>query len=197
MKKRGLELISAMLCSGILYAQNVGPQVAGPVYIDDNPKEGIYGGIAYAMPSHDVDYSQNTMLLELDFSSPMLQLGYRINNNISVEGRLWTSIYCENGTSGKEDDSEQTIFGVYVKPIYPIAKEMDIYALLGYAFINETSPHDFFPLEEGSISWGVGASYDLKNNISIFADFTQFYQESIDEYDHVVDGFNIGISYRF
>lgn len=202
--RRMILAISAILAiSSAGFAESTDLELAGPYYTDDNSKEGLYVGIAYARPSHDVDYSNDKNLLEIDFNSMMLQVGYRADLDkdyfvdLAVEARLWSSFSAENSTTGDSDDSDITAYGVYLKTIYPMSREIDAYAMFGFAKTDESSPHAFLPVNDSDFSWGVGISYDLTGDFSIFADYYEFSESVAGDYHHVLDGYAIGITYSF
>ncbi|MDQ7046573.1 MAG: outer membrane beta-barrel protein [Sulfurovum sp.] len=93
--------------------------------------------------------------------------------------------------------ADLSVFSFFVKPMYPIAPEMDIYVLLGYSFTDASHSVNPISFDEGAFSWGAGVSYDVTGEIAIFAEYTQFYNDTLNGFDHVVDGFNVGINYKF
>ncbi len=89
--------------------------------------------------------------------------------------------------------------------MYPVAEIVTVYGLVGYGqtkiegLVNE--------YETDGLQWGVGASYNVNENLSVFVDYTKL--AMIDEVDvngvtvtGLADDFdvstvNVGISYKF
>lgn len=170
---------------------------------EEDEDKGWYLGLGYSHLSHDVDFEGRGTQAEIDHHAIMLLAGYQFNPYLALEGRYWKTF----GDSDSEIspiqtviptdvDSEASVWSVFLKPIYPIAPSMDIYALLGYS-LTEVKNGTITSLDEGSFSWGAGASYDINEHYSLFAEYTQFYNDTLNQYDHVVDSFNIGVTYKF
>jgi len=160
---------------------------------------GFYVGIAYSAVNVSSDYEgiQNindswTGEYEEDYDAIMLQAGYKINKYFAVEGRYWESAgdaeWSNEGSgtynsgpgtwkeSGTYSDAEFTAWGIYVKPMYPVTEAVDIYALLGYG--NNTLSYDGVDeFDENGFQWGLGASYDFTDNLSLFVDYVQMHTD--------------------
>lgn len=195
MKNIVLSLVAIIAMSSVVFSEeNIAPAES----TEENPPEdkGFYVGLAYSHLSQDVDHEELTTNYELDFSAVMLGVGYKFNPYIAIEGRYNVSF----GDSDMDDILVQTdlsVLSIFVKPMYPLAPEMDIYVLLGYSLTNAKHVPQATSLDEGAFSWGGGASYDLTQDFSIFAEYVRFYNGTLNGFDHVVDGFNIGVSYKF
>ncbi|MCK5789024.1 MAG: porin family protein [Chlamydiia bacterium] len=183
--------------------------------------EGFYIGAAYGNMDLDLsgsidlsgygDYNTDT---EVDLNTFMFQAGYKINQYVAVEARYWNafgdmdykvSVTGEGSQSVSIDSNGEDAFGIYVKPMYPVTEELDIYALLGFVSIGE----DF--LDESGLSWGLGAAYSVTDNVSVFIDYTRLYSgtERDSEYfyevgdyvdydlDATLGSLNFGVSYKF
>ena len=96
--------------------------------------------------------------------------GYKFNPYVAVEGRYTTSFY-------DEDYLTRDSWGLYVKPQYPVTEEFTVYTLLGYGGLNVDSDGSSYYIEnrndvdDSGFQWGLGASYALTYNVSIFADY--------------------------
>ena len=94
---------------------------------------------------------------------------------------------------------------MYLKPMYPITPEFNVYALLGFAGTYVEGEPGWDLLNDSDFSWGLGASFDITPNIELFADYTRLFDGTISYYDYyndfdddiTVDTFNIGINYKF
>ncbi|MDD5406381.1 MAG: outer membrane beta-barrel protein [Sulfurovaceae bacterium] len=123
---------------------------------------------------------------DVDYNAIMAQAGYKFNKYIALEGRYWWSLgnsdrsvkgsYTVNGGTPTSFDfnvdygEKLRAWGIYAKPMYPVTDKLDIYALLGGG--NVTLKNDYFDrLDENDFQWGLGASYKITDNVSIFLDY--------------------------
>lgn len=206
MKKAVLLLAAVVSLSSFgLADENTAPVEAAATEESSGDKdEGLYLGLAYTHLSHDLDAKHKTTVTELDYSALSLQVGYKFNLYIAVEGRYGMTFGDPDASDRQiEDDSEITVWGIYAKPMYPVAPEFDIYALLGFAGTNATGSFHYngmlrsFDVDETGLSWGVGGTYAITEEISVFADYLLFYDDSSVLFDKVIDSFNFGVSYQF
>jgi len=187
MKKIVLSFIVIMGISSVLYAEQ-------EVMLEED--KGIYLGLAYSHLSHDLDVEGTGIYRELDFNAVMFEVGYKFNPYVAVTGRYNFSLG-DSDSDNLMDSADLSVFSLFVKPMYPIAPEMDIYVLLGYSLTDASYDSSILSLDEGAFSWGAGASYDMTEDFSVFAEYTQFYNDTLNGFDHVVDGFNLGVNYKF
>jgi opacity protein-like surface antigen len=122
--------------------------------------------------------------------------GYKFNEYIALEGRYTTTIV--------DDDSvEMDGWSIFVKPQYPINEAFTVYALLGFGGISmDPTTLKYVDVDDNGFQWGLGASYDFTENISIFADYTSLANEMDGIYwngalEVDVDTFNVGVLYNF
>ncbi len=204
MKNTCLSLIIIITLSNFAFAEQ--NSVIMQAIAEENSYEevdaGLYIGVAYTHLSHDADAINRTTVSEMDYSAMSLQVGYKFNPYIAVEGRYGMTLSDPWQVKGVEPvaDSDITVWGLYLKPIFPIGPEFDLYLLLGYAgtdVVGEFPDNKSFSFDESSFSWGVGGVYDLTDNVSVFIDYTVFYDDTPVNYDSVVDSFNFGVSYQF
>ena len=196
MKNIILSLVALVALSSVGFADENMPSDESEVVENSPEDKGFYVGLAYSHLSHDIDYQNLSTDIELDFNAIMLDVGYKFNPYIAVEARYNFSL----GDTDMDDymqEAEASVLSLFVKPMYPIAPEMDIYVLLGYSLTDVSNTNDITSFDEGTFSWGAGASYDMTEEFSVFAEYTQFYNDTIKGFDHVVDSFNIGVTYRF
>ncbi len=223
MKKLTLALMSTMAMGTSIMAESYpayGPDSYLAIHGGDREytEGGFYLGGAYGHMNANNDWSgqifnvngiSETILGtdKYDLSSFMFQAGYKINQYLALESRLWsvfgdidyTSINTVRDISGSIDSDGENVWGFYVKPMYPVTDKLDIYSLLGYVHFNE----DF--LDESGFSWGLGASYSIADNISVFADYVRLYTDTKNEtvlgnnlaFDMMIDTLNFGVSYKF
>jgi opacity protein-like surface antigen len=168
---------------------------------ENSPEDkGFYVGIAYSHLSHDLDFAGLGEENELDFNALMIDIGYKFNPYVALDARYNISFGDEQNIEHHDEiiDGKISVLSFFVKPMYPIAPEMDFYLLLGYSLIDANYPYNTtFSVDEGSFSWGAGASYDMTEDFSVFAEYAQFYNDTLNGFDHVIDSFNIGITYKF
>ncbi len=205
----------------------VEPAVVAPVpeVVDDS---GFYLGVAYGAVKSEDYYTDSVNegydeQLDTDFDSIMGQAGYKFNQYIALEGRYWWSTGNGDSTYGDDpngfgnyrfgdtdiNDYDFEAWGIYVKPMYPVTDELDVYALLGYAGTkiesdNFSGTPDVLDLDDNGFSWGVGASYSLTDDFSVFVDYVSLYNDKIpynaDETgtdDVEVYTINVGLTYKF
>ena len=182
---------------------------------------GIYAGVAYGYSKADDDYfeyypnSGLSVQTEIDYNALMFQAGYQYNPYIAFEFRYWMALgdgdYSISSNypplyptaSGSYDDFDA--WGFYLKPMYPATSEFSVYGLLGFSGTYISGEPGWDLLDEGDFSWGLGASYDITPNISLFADYVWLFDGAVDRYGYdydseqntKVDTFNFGVSYRF
>ncbi len=204
MKNTCLSFITIIILSNFAFAEE--NAIIMQAIAEENSYEevdkGLYLGLAYTHLSHDTDAIDRTTVSEMDYSAITIQVGYKFNPYIAVEGRYGMTLSDPWQVKGVEplDGSNITVWEVYIKPIFPIGPEFDLYLLLGYAnteVVGEFVDTKSFSFDESSFSWGVGGVYDLTDSVSIFIDYTVFYDETPVNYDSVVDSFNFGVSYQF
>jgi len=206
MKKAVLLLaVVVSLSSFGLADENTAPvESAATEESSEDEDEGLYLGLAYTHMSHDVDSIGETIVSEMDFHAVTLQAGYKFNPYISVEGRYVKALGDPKDVKGRvPSDAGITAWGIYVKPMYPVAPEFDMYALLGYASTDATGSFNIggtptsFSVNEGGFSWGAGIVYSITEEFSIFVDYLVFYDDSSVLFDKVIDSNNYGVTYHF
>lgn len=124
--------------------------------------------------------------------------GYNYNKYIALEGRYTTSI-----TS--EDRLKMSGWGLFVKPQYPITTDISIYGLLGFGGAKLKQVNNSGVNVSGSgLQWGVGASYNITQNIALFADYTSLANNKKGHYWNRpglikvdADAFTLGLTRKF
>ena len=112
----------------------------------------------------DIDSPDKTGLLDRTGEVSLL-VGYDFNRYIAIEGRYIFSFT-------HEDILERSSWGVYVKPQYPVYEDIKVYALLGYGGIEANGiDGSNIDVDETGFQWGIGTSYNMTENISIFVDY--------------------------
>ncbi len=198
------------------------------VVVVENLDAGFYLGLGYSFLNATIDeelvigrttLSRNA--LDESFSDIMIQAGYKFNAYVAIEGRYWfgldtsTRFFGDDRINSFDDDVSVDAWGIYVKPMYPIGENFEVYALLGYGAadmtIDNLPGHAEYTTDSiDGFSWGIGAEYEFSNNIAVFVDYVSIYDDttSIDngvwdgvvfssEVERKIDTVNVGVSYKF
>ena len=200
--------------------------VVEPVITDS----GFYigGGYGYMQATDEETYRDalggkiTDTYFDDNYNEIMLQMGYKFNSYVAIEGRYWFGLDSTVDAIGSVIDGESygdvgiNAWGIYVKPMYPVTDALDIYALLGYGaasvnYSGYSSYYDTFISGRSDsfdgFSWGLGASYSFTDNVSIFVDYTSIYNDDTSlgntltrtdrEEDTELSTVNFGVSYMF
>jgi len=182
----------------------VEPVVDEPVVIASTGN--FYLGLAYgymnATEDRELGGTKWDNVIDDSFDDIMIQAGYNFNDYIAVEGRYWFGL---SDTTITGTDVSLDTWGLYIKPQYPITNAFNVYALLGYGSAK-------FDFSKGNLqyngddmdgfSWGVGASYAFTDNVSLFVDYVNIYNDNTDNvngftFDDTIDSWNFGVTYNF
>ena len=215
MKKLTLSLVTILATSTFAIAggdiEPVEPMVPA-VVVDEAPAStgGLYLGIAYGYETLTIDRASGGNLIDEQFGSIMLDAGYKFNQYVAVEGRYWAGISSSNDLAwrtGLPSDVTVDAWGVYLKPMFPVSNQFNIYGLVGYGSADATyePSNTLISISSDSVSgfsWGVGADYALTNNWSVFVDYTSIIDGEDGNTDRIItedslDTVNIGVNYQF
>ena len=190
----------------------VEPVVETPAVVETSDA-GFYLGGAYGYLDADVKISLagvDSISASESFNEFMLLAGYKVNKYIAVEGRYWFGSADDIDWFGTGNPYNSSIdaWGIYVKPMYPVTDQFDVYALLGYGSASMTvkDPNaDYLDDDNSGLSWGLGASYDVNENIGVFVDFVRNFDDTITynvlnnniDVDRTFDTWNFGVTYKF
>lgn len=171
----------------------------------NNYKKGFYVGVG---ASYIKLKDSNTEEITSNIGTS-LQIGYIYNKYLAMEARYSHSLgeasYDKGNTkwlSTSHYPTKSSNIAIYIKPYYQL-KKFKLYGLLGYGKILYTDlPTGTKDRQEIGFQWGLGVDYLLKDNISIFADYTRLYKgvgfdghvPNSNIYSDIV---TIGISYNF
>lgn len=177
MKKVTLSIIAVLAMNTFAFAggdiSSVEPEITIPEVSESTGS--FYVGAGYS-------YMNLDEVTEHDGDAVLLLAGYNFNQYIGVEARY----------AGLTDCLENA--AIYVKPMYPIG-DAKVYALLGYG---ETSyDNGVVDNSENGFQWGLGANYAVTENIGVFADYTNLYDDTFAGVDSTVDAINVGVTYTF
>jgi len=121
--------------------------------------------------------------------------GVEINDFLAIEGRVTKSVSDYEIKDHKP--ISMTNAALYLKPQYKL-EDFSLYALLGYGITSI----DFMEnnTKANGLQYGAGASYDINDQISLFADYTKLVGTSkkISEATTLksIDNVNAGVIYR-
>jgi len=227
MKKSTLSIALVIALSSISFAGgNItpitpieeSPQLAenAPVLVDNST---FYVGLGYSYLQsnrtaalHKPEKSDDGMIVKDTDSTAnnlLLLAGYRYHRYLAIEGRYTFSIgdhtLTDNLKNGHKEDVDIDISNIalYLKPIYPIG-DFSLYGLLGYGKTNRNHNVRGSSWDGSGFQWGGGVQYTIGGHISIFADYTQWYNEEGEQHpsaprllDTDFSTVNTGISYKF
>jgi opacity protein-like surface antigen len=164
-----------MVLGGALYGGgDIAPVAPVPAPYDCG--EGIYVGGAltvqrtFAGPSGWTSYEDGQ-----DKTGALTGvLGYKFNCYLALEGRVGQNLY-------EEDYADVLTYSIFLKPMYPVTEDLDLYALLGYGVVRVEGTDGKNPavnigktiVDKGSFQWGFGASYEVLEHLSVFLDYTK------------------------
>lgn len=180
MKKVTLSIIAVLAMNTFAIAGGdispVEPQITVPEFTESTGS--FYVGAGYSYMNADAGVAG-----EHDGDATLLLAGYNFNQYIGVEARY----------AGLTDCLENT--AIYVKPMYPIGGTT-VYGLLGYG---ETTYDNGASSSENGFQWGLGVNYAVTENIGVFADYTNLFDDSgfTAGTDVTVDSVNVGVTYTF
>ncbi len=202
MKKLTLSMMTAMALTATFAVAggDIAP-VPAPVAVEEPAESGsFYAGLALsAVSTRDAAVSMdlfNGKAGQDRLGNLTFLAGYDFNEYIALEGRYTTTIV-------DEDSVEMDGWSIFVKPQYPVTEAFSIYALLGFGGISmDPTTAKYVDVDDSGFQWGLGASYDFTENISVFADYTSLasdmdgiYWDGAFEVD--ADTFNVGVIYTF
>ncbi|MBN2825078.1 MAG: porin family protein [Campylobacterales bacterium] len=213
MKKLTLSIATVVAMSSFAVAGGDIEPIVEPVVaavVTEDSSAGFYVGIAYTygMETDAVAYRMGvgrTVVDDVTWEvAGMVMAGYQINKYFGVEARYTASL-----DDAKYNDTDVTYdltnAAIYAKVMYPVADIVTVYGLVGYG--QTTIDDNGVDVETDGLQWGIGAAYNVNDNLSVFVDYTKL--AMIDEIDRggvtftgLADDFdvstiNVGISYKF
>ncbi len=201
MRNHVLSLVAVLALGTMAYAGgDVAPieEIPAPVVTDESV---FYIGMGIGYITFDNDFTSE----KITSNTLMLQAGYQYNQYIALESRYSFGFNTDYDAGNIVNpvqvyDGDVTSWGIYLKPMYPIGN-FSVYALLGYG---EVMLEDILNGDavEGGFQWGLGASYNFTENISVFVDYVSLYNSTGFDYvaknaDIDVDTWTLGVSYKF
>lgn len=167
MKKFNLSLVAVLAMSTFAIAGGdiapMEPVIETPVMAEPVASVGnFYVGLGYSYMNMNVEIG--TYEADASANSVLLLAGYNFNQYIGIEGRYSMNVgditVSETGAPDTDYSDDFSNFGIYLKPMYPVSNEFNVYALLGYGEVT---------VDDGAISdsegWvPMGSRCKLRNN---------------------------------
>ena len=216
MKKIVLSVWTVMAMGSLAFAGGdlvtVEPVVEIPVVVED--ESNFYVGLGLVNNrtySTDFSFWFGNAPTQDETLKLVGQLGYDFNEYIAIEGRI-------GGSITSEDYADITTYSLFLKPQYPLIEDLKIYGLLGFGLVQvdgadgETPAHSNMVgeeiLDDTSFHWGLGLSYMVNKDFSIFVDYTMLANDAdisstLYGYDPTVyneltsDDLTVGLTYNF
>ncbi|MGW8169605.1 MAG: outer membrane beta-barrel protein [Sulfurovaceae bacterium] len=232
MKKLTVSIVAALAVGTFVLADEDIEPIATPVVAAAYDDSSFYLGLGCGRGKLREDYNAAEFggynvyndIQKINYDNIMLQAGYKFSKYLSFEGRYWKS-FGDNGWSLSRTGYEAgqpysysisdangdnlKAWAIYVKPMYPITKKTDIYALLGYGNITLNDDDNGDWLDENGFQWGVGVSYAFEKNFSLFLDYVRLVDKNYSSHTGAQIGgsdynwndtlytVNLGLTYRF
>jgi len=159
------------------------------IFADSN---NFYIGGQYHLSKYD-----ESGLSAANLSGLGLTFGKYIIKDVAIEGRYVTGLSGDSiDFSGTKVDIDlDNIFSIFLKGDLSITDEFKAYGLIGHSTgkIKFKTPVISISGSDSSISYGLGAQYAIKDDISIHIEYILYLNE--DNYDY--KGINFGIKYLF
>ncbi len=126
-----------------------------------------------------------------------INAGYKVheteNIDIFLEARLGSSVWMED-----TENVKTTSAAIYIKPMYRVIKALDIYAMLGGAYVNFEGEN--YDNSGTGVSGGFGIQLNTADHVSLFTDIIWSPAAvEIDNFNQEANyaNWNAGILYRF
>jgi len=166
--KKGI-FVAATILSSLLYAGGnvvapIKPVAPIPAAESNNYYLGL-GAAALSTYGHKLNWFKATS--GQDRTAAIVGIvGYKFNNNFALEGRL-----SYGAITG--DFSKSTNISIFIKPSYDINDKVSLYGLFGLGWVKIAGTNGYADIaKKVSPQLGLGASYKVKSNIDLFADYT-------------------------
>jgi OOP family OmpA-OmpF porin len=159
MKKRMMGVAFGLLLGGgiALAGKNVAPAVSPVAAVEPIVPLGLFVGVGLAWdPTSTYCPCAHKRLKDSEYGG-LIRIGYDFNDWIGVEARGLKSFW-------DEDNAETEHYGIYLKPMYHVADQVNVYALLGYGHTkirHKFGPHGPHDHTRNGFNYGVGLEYDL------------------------------------
>lgn len=158
----------------------------------DSAESGFYLGPDLVIASYD-----EAGFPTLNPTAVGIRGGYGFNEHFALELRAGTGVADDSVTVlGVPVSFEiDRYVGLYGRGLLPLSDRFSLYGLLGYSDGKATASGGGLTLSasDSDISFGLGADFKMTSTATLSAEWTRF----LDETDYTLDGFVIGIRWRF
>jgi opacity protein-like surface antigen len=147
----------------------------------------LYGELGYSFLRHD-----SGLGFRADPQALRGIIGYGLHPNFAVEGMA---------AFGTQDDSANGFnsklrqqLGVFAKPRYAFDK-FEVFGRLGWvqSKVRTTSAAGTVRDSDGDVAWGVGANYNINPSTYVGVDYLRSYDKGSSK----IDGWTVGVGFRF
>jgi len=152
------------------------------------PYTGLYAGVGYHMGSYD-----ESGIPTLNPSGLKFEVGKYFMPNVAVEGQLLVGTGSDNYFG--VDLKLKNILSIFVRGDLALSPTIRGYGLLGVSS-GEFEASGFglsASTTDSSLSYGIGAEFDLGNSFSITGEYVSYISASAYDYS----GINVGVVKRF
>jgi len=180
MKKSTFIILFTCIVNNIVYAGGKGvepvrepvepvPELQSviPIYLGLG---GVWGKYDGTCGSEDCPYEDVTY-------GALFRAGYDFNQYLGVEARVLGTFFKDDKLGGQE----LRHYGLYLKPMYPVAEEFNLYGLLGYGLtktkVNNMKSGNLIEIDENGFSAGLGLEFDFSKNSDERDDDTKYSRE--------------------
>ncbi len=151
--------------------------------------QNMYGGASYALVNLDAGSGVSDPKPTVVYGT----LGYAINKNFAVEGRLGGGVSDDTITYlGVPDKVKiKNYYGAYLKGIVPLNDTFSVYALAGGsgAKVSASAGGGSISDSQTSGSYGFGASVGTSGNVALTLEWARLFKDA--------DAFTFGVSFKF
>ncbi len=177
-----------------------------PSFLKQDNHKGFYVGAGYGYGEIKNEINRNELDIFGSYNSGFLKAGYTYNKYISIEARQWLA---SPETDKYNDEWKTKTFSIYLKPSYPIYKNLSVIGLVGFSRnvirFNDDVNLDLVVAPEDDrtdgFSYGFGFEYDITPNIIVATDYVNIFTSENTAFGNKItttnDLFNLSLSYKF
>ena len=134
-----------------------------------------------------LDYDSNGF--EADLIAVTGKVGYKFIDYLSIEGFIGLGVSDDETGSGISLTKLEVdrISGVFIKGEYPINEKFSIYGLVGKTEVKMTAENSLLPATTDTTddtSFGAGAQFNFKDNMSLSLDYNKYIDKSFGSEDN-------------
>lgn len=136
-----------------------------------------------------------------DNTAVKFTLGKVVADNIALEATIGTGMSDDSKVIRGVNVSVETkeFYGAFVRPFVKINDDLEVFARVGYFHgkikASASVPRASITASDSSsdIAYGIGAAYNISKTTSLVVDYMNYY----DKDDTKVNGFGLGLRYKF